>query len=72
MASVKEQYRQEIEEAISKAKASGERETVGAPDGGEASYPHQRGVAWGVNAAQTGVNVLRGIRRADGSDEAEG
>jgi hypothetical protein len=35
MASVEEQYRQEIEEAISKAKASGERETVGALDGGK-------------------------------------
>jgi hypothetical protein len=73
MITLKARYGGAIEEAISKAKASGERETVGAPDGGEAyAYPHQRGIAWGVNAAQTGVNVLRGIRRSDGADEAEG
>ena len=30
------------------------------------------GMAWGVNAAKTGVNILRGIRQPDGSDIAEG
>jgi len=25
---------------------------------------------WGVNAAGTGFNILRGVRRPDGSDEA--
>jgi hypothetical protein len=47
--------------------------TVEAQDGAEAyAYPHPRGIAWGVNAPQTGVNVLRGIRRPDGADDAEG
>ena len=64
MASVKEQYRQEIEEAISKAKASGERETVGAPDGGEAyAYPHRRGIAWGVNAVEAYGDRTAPMRR---------
>lgn len=62
-----------IEAAIAKAKVSRERETVEASDGAEAyAYPHPRGIAWGVNAAQTGVNILRGVRRPDGKDEAEG
>jgi len=40
-----------------------ERVTVEAQDGAEAyAYPHARGFAWGVNAAQTGVNILRGVR----------
>ena len=33
---------------------------------------HPAGIAWGINAAETGVNILRGIRRPDGADEAEG
>lgn len=62
-----------IERAIADASRMRERVTVEAEDGAEAyAYPHQRGIAWGVNAAQTGVNVLRGIRRPDGSDEALG
>jgi hypothetical protein len=36
------------------------------------AYPHQRGIAWGVNAAGTGVNILRGIRTASGLDVAVG
>jgi hypothetical protein len=33
--------------------------------------PHELGrVAWGVNAAETGVNILRGVGRPDGTDEA--
>ena len=45
-----------------------------AEDGAEAyAYPKPEGrIAWGVNAAETGVNILRGIRRPDGADEAEG
>ena len=59
-----------IEEAIAKAKASGERETVQASDGAEAyAYPHRDGIAWGVNGPD-GWNVLRGIRGADGKDVA--
>ena len=62
-----------FEEAIGKARASKTRETATAGDGAEAyAYPRPAGIAWGVNAAETGVNVLRGIRRLDGGDEAEG
>ena len=51
--------------------ASRERETIEDEEGAECyAYPHERGIAWGVNAAETGVNVLRGIRRPDGKDEA--
>jgi hypothetical protein len=31
---------------------------------------HPDGVAWGVNAARSGVNVLRGVRLPDGRDVA--
>lgn len=44
-----------------------------ATDGAEAyAYPLQSGVAWGVNAPGTGVNILRAVRRPDGTDESEG
>jgi hypothetical protein len=41
-------------------------------DGAEVyAYPKPQGrIAWGVNAAETGVNILRGVRRQDGVDEA--
>ena len=72
MTSTKQRYRREIEEAIAKAKAWREIVTVIADDGAEAyAYQKPEGrIAWGVNAPGTGVNVLRGIRRPDGSDEA--
>ena len=59
-------------QAIAKAKAWREIVTVIADDGAEAyAYQKPEGrIAWGVNAPGTGVNVLRGIRRPDGSDEA--
>lgn len=64
-------YSSTIEEAISQAKAMQERVTVETQDGAEAyAYPHSRGFAWGVNEAGTGVNILRGIRRLNGADEA--
>ena len=45
--------------------------TVEAPDSAEAyAYPHREGIAWVVNAPETGFNVLRGIRRPDDVDEA--
>jgi len=46
--------------------------TVEAPGGAEAyAYSKSEGrIAWGVNAAGTGVNVLRGIRQPVGTDEA--
>lgn len=71
MITLKARYGAAIEAAIGKAKASRDLGTVEAFDGAEVyAYPHQRGIAWGVNAAQTGVNILRGVRRPDGQDEA--
>ena len=58
-----------IEIAILKARASKARETVQAEKGEAYAYPHRDGTAWGVNAAD-GRNVLRGIRRPDGTDIA--
>jgi hypothetical protein len=70
-AEAQKRYLATIEAAISQAGAMRERVTVEAEDGSEAyAYPHTRGIAWGVNAAETGVNILRGVRRPDGSDEA--
>ena len=72
MTTVKDRYRAAIEEAIAFARFSHSRATVKADDGSEAyAYPHRDGVAWGVNGPQ-GVNILRGIRRPDGSDMAVG
>jgi len=70
----KERYSREIEAAIAKAKAAGSRETLTTKDGAEVyAYPIPGSrVAWGINAAETGMNILRGIRRPDGADEAEG
>jgi len=61
----KERYSREIEDAIAKAKFSRSRATVTAADGAEAyAYPKPEGrIAWSVNAAKTGWNMLRGIRR---------
>ena len=65
-------YSAAIEAAIAKARASRDLRTVEAFDGAEVyAYPQSEGrVAWGVNAAETGVNILRGVRRPDGVDEA--
>jgi hypothetical protein len=70
----RDKYAAAIEAAIAKAKASRDLGTVNAFDGAEVyAYPKPEGrIAWGVNAAKTGVNILRGIRRPDGTDEAEG
>jgi len=69
----KQRYRHEIEEAIGNAKDTGAREIVNAANGEEIyAYPIPGSrVAWGVND-ETGWNILRGIRRPDGADEAEG
>jgi hypothetical protein len=68
---LKARYAGAIEVAITKAMAMRDRATLAAPDGAEVyAYPHARGIAWGINAAGTGVNLLRGIRRPDGTDEA--
>jgi hypothetical protein len=71
VATLEEGYSDTIEAAITQAGATRERVTVKAKDGAEAyAYPHPRGIAWGVNALQSGGNILRGVRRPDGSDEA--
>lgn len=70
MITLKAHYGAAIEVAIGKAKATHKRETVNAPDGAEVyAYPHARGTEWGVNAESGGFNLLRGIRRPDGTDE---
>jgi hypothetical protein len=71
VSALKTRYSASIEVAIAKAKAMHDRATVEAFDGSEIyAYPHKQGAtAWGVNAAKTGVNILRGVRRPDGSDE---
>ncbi len=70
-AEVQKRYSDTIERAISEAGRLRERVTVEATDGAEAyAYPHPRGIAWGLNAAGSGVNILRGVRRPDGADEA--
>jgi len=72
----KERYRysREIAEVIAKAKSWREVVTVTAADGAEIfAYARPEGrVAWGVNSPETGVIILRGIRRPDGTDEADG
>lgn len=71
-AEVQKRHSDTIEAAIAKAKASGEHETVEASDGaGAYAYPLARVIAWAVNASG-GFNLLRGIRRPDGTDEAQG
>jgi len=72
VSAIRSRYGAAIEAAIANAKAWREIVTVIADDGAEAyAYQKPEGpIAWGVNAPGTGVNVLRGIRRPDGSDEA--
>ena len=66
-------YGAAIEEAIAKVKASRGLVNIKAFDGATVyAYPHGEGIGWGVNAHESGLNILRGIRRPDGSDEAEG
>ena len=69
---VQKRYSDTIDAAIAMARATRDCAAVTAPDGAETyAYPKPWGnIAWGVNAAETGVNVLRGIRRPDGADEA--
>ena len=68
----KQRYHHELEEVIAKAKVWREVVIVTANDGAEIyAYARPEGrIAWGVNAAQTGANILRGVRRPDGTNEA--
>jgi hypothetical protein len=63
-------YGKEIDEAIEKARKRGEQADVTALDGAHVyAYPRGEGeFAWGVNRASDGFNILRGIRKPDGSD----
>ena len=66
-----QRYHRELEEVIAKAKVWREVVIVPANDGAEIyAYARPEGrIAWGVNAAETGVNILRGVRRPDGAEE---
>ena len=68
---LKARYKADINLAIARAQVGRELRTVRASDGAEVyAYPHREGIAWGVNTAGSGVNILRGIRRSDGTDKA--
>lgn len=70
MSWLKARYKDDIELAITRARAGRELRTVKASDGAEVyAYPHREGIAWGINTAGS-VNILRGIRRPDGTDKA--
>jgi lipid-binding SYLF domain-containing protein len=67
---LKARYKADINLAIARAQVGRELRTVIASDGAEVyAYPHREGIAWGVNTAGS-VNILRGIRRPDGTDKA--
>ena len=72
MRDLRERYGVALEDAISRAKLSGARETVEAFDGAKAYAYTQSGgrIAWGINSADNGFNIWRGIRIPDGADEA--
>ena len=72
VAALQTRYRAPIEAAIAEARRTHARATAEAADGSEAyACPRRHGlIVWGVNAAESGVNVLRGLRRPDGADEA--
>jgi hypothetical protein len=57
-----------LEFVIAQALSSGERHSHTLSDGTLVyAYPHANGIAWGINE---GANILRGIRKDDGSDIA--
>lgn len=64
-------YGEAVAEAISRAKARGCWELVKAIDGAEVhAFPEsEAGIAWFVNSAGDGLEIWRGIRRADGGDD---
>jgi hypothetical protein len=71
LSALKTRYSAAINIAIAMARASRDLRMVKASDGAEVyAYPHREGIAWGVNTAGSGVNILRGIRRPDGTDKA--
>jgi len=70
-AEVQKRYSDTIEAAVAMARATRDCSAVAAPDGAEVyAYPKSEGrIAWGVNTV-TDVNILRGVRRPAGVDEA--
>lgn len=63
-------YEAAINAAVESARETGEISEKRINDGAVAyAYPHQRGVAWGVNGAHTGRCILRGVRLPNGEDE---
>jgi len=70
MSEKRQRYRAEIEAAIEGARESGSRAQVGAADGAGiyAYYLREGRIAWGVNAPDTGRNILRGVRETNGMD----
>ncbi len=64
-------YQKEIDEVCEKVRKTQSHASVTAIDGAEVyGYPRTGNrVAWGVNSAENGFNILRGIRLPDGSDE---
>ncbi len=66
------EYQLEIEFVIAAVKRTDWMERRTAIDGTEVyAYPMRDGrIAWGVNGAGNGFNILRGVRNPDGTDEA--
>jgi hypothetical protein len=69
--STQSKYHEQIEAVIRKVRETGEPASVQAEDRAEIyAYPRSEGrVAWGINSPDAGFNVLRGIRKPDGTDE---
>jgi hypothetical protein len=67
---IQAKYAAVIEQAIARARSSGDRAAVEAQDGAEALPIPFRGdrVAWGVNGVESGFNIVRGVRLHNGSD----
>ncbi len=64
-------YQKEIDEVCEKVRKTQSSVKVTAIDGAEVyGYPRSGNrVAWGINSAETGFNILRGIRLPNGTDE---
>lgn len=67
---IQARYASEIDKAVAASRSSSEHKSVYAKDGSEAyAYPKEEGAtAWGVNDGETGRNVVRGVREANGMD----
>jgi hypothetical protein len=67
---IQARYAAEIDKAVEASRSSSEYKSVYAKDGSEAyAYPKDDGAtAWGVSDGETGRNVVRGVREANGVD----